>query len=92
QLVDRDAIEALFGASAEVKLEARVLPAVRSRAEGISRAATLSEKLGRWCELTGTDASPLLDSLSMLENLDAQPIADQVLAGLAEMPVPARRE
>jgi len=92
QLVDRDAIEALFGASAEVKLEARVLPAVRSRAEGISRAATLSEKLGRWCQLTGTDASPLLDSLSMLENLDAQAIADQVLAGLAEMHVPAGQE
>nr|WP_231906832.1 metallophosphatase family protein [Cupriavidus sp. D384] len=92
QLVDRDAIEALFGASAEVKLEARVLPAVRSRAEGISRAATLSEKLGRWCELTGTDANPLLDSLSMLQNLDAQVIADQVLAGLAEMPVPATQE
>ncbi|MWL91376.1 metallophosphatase family protein [Cupriavidus sp. SW-Y-13] len=88
QLVDRDAILALFAACAEVKLEARVLPAVRSRAEGISRAATLSEKLGRWCELTGVDANPLLDSLSMLENLDAQAIADQVLAGLAEMSVP----
>ena len=92
QLVDREAIQALFGASAEVKLEARVLPAVRSRAEGISRAATLSEKLGRWCELTGVDANPLLDSLSMLENLEAQAIADQVLAGLAEIPIPATQE
>lgn len=92
QLVDREAIEALFGASAEVKLEARVLPAVRSRAEGISRAATLSEKLGRWCELTGVDGNPLPDSLSMLQNLDAQAIADQVLAGLAETPVPAMHE
>lgn len=92
QLVDREAIQAIFGASAEVKLEARVLPAVRSRAEGISRAATLSEKLGRWCELTGVDANPLLDSLSMLQNLDAQAIADQVLAGLAEIPIPATQE
>lgn len=88
QLVDREAIEALFVGSAEVKLEARVLPAVRSRAEGISRAATLSAKLGRWCELTGVDANPLLDSLSMLQNLDAQAIADQVLAGLDEMSMP----
>lgn len=92
QLVDRDAILALFAASAEVKLEARVLPAVRSRAEGISRAVTLSEKLGRWCELTGVDANPLLDSLSMLENLHAQAIADQVLAGLAEMSTPVTQE
>lgn len=89
QLVDRDAILALFAASAEVKLEARVLPAVRSRAEGISRAATLSEKLARWCELTDVDANPLLDSLSMLENLDAQTIAEQVLAGLADTCMPA---
>jgi exonuclease SbcD len=92
QLVDREAIEALFIGSAEVKLEARVLPAVRSRAEGISRAATLSEKLGRWCELTGVDANPLLDSLSMLQNLDAQAIADHVLAGLDEMSVPATQD
>ncbi|MEN7527606.1 MULTISPECIES: metallophosphatase family protein [unclassified Cupriavidus] len=92
QLVDREAIEAVFAASAEVKLEARVLPAVRSRAEGISRAATLSEKVGRWCELTGVDANPLLDNLSMLENLDAQAIADQVLAGLAETSIPVTQE
>ncbi|QBY56402.1 metallophosphoesterase family protein [Cupriavidus oxalaticus] len=88
QLVDRQAITALFGASAEVKLEARVLPAVRSRAEGISRAATLPEKLGRWCELTGVEANPLLDSLSMLETLDAQAIVDRVLTDLAADPVP----
>ena len=87
QLVDRDAIQALFSASAEVKLEARVLPAVRSRAEGISRAATLPEKLGRWCELTGVEADPLMDSLSMLMTLDAQSIADQVLAGLSAQSV-----
>ncbi|MGH7461518.1 MAG: metallophosphatase family protein, partial [Longimicrobiales bacterium] len=67
---------------------ARVLPAVRSRAEGISRAATLPEKLGRWCELTGVEANPLMDSLAMLETLDAQSIADRVLAGLADDPVP----
>lgn len=88
QLVDREAITALFGASAEVKLEARVLPAVRSRAEGISRAATLPEKLGRWCELTGVEANPLMDCLSMLETLDAQSIADRVLANLSADPVP----
>ncbi|NYI02876.1 metallophosphoesterase family protein [Cupriavidus plantarum] len=83
QLVDRDAIQALFGASAELKLEGRVLPAVRSRAEGISRAATLPEKLARWCELTAVEAEPLMDSLSMLETLDAQSIADRVLEGLS---------
>ncbi|QET04005.1 metallophosphatase family protein (plasmid) [Cupriavidus pauculus] len=92
QLVDRDAILALFSASAEIKLEARVLPAVRSRAEGISRAATLPEKLTRWCELTGVEANPLIDGLSMLETLDAQSIADRVLGGLPEQAVAVQLE
>lgn len=82
QLVDRDAIVALFGKSAEVKIEARVLPAVRSRAEGISRAASLPDKLSRWGELTGVETTPLIDRLAMLESLDAQSIADAVLENL----------
>jgi len=84
QLVDREAILALFGKSAEVKLEARVLPAVRSRAEGISRAASLPEKLARWGQLVGAETGPLVDRLGMLEMLDAQSIADGVLAQLHE--------
>lgn len=86
QLIDRDAIQALFSRSAELKIEARVLPAVRSRAEGISRAASLPEKLARWGELTGVDTGPLSDRLSMLETLDAQSIADAVLAQLRAVP------
>ena len=86
QLVDRDAIVALFGTSADLKLEARVVPAVRSRAEGISRAATLPDKLSRWGELTGVDARPLVDRLAMLDALDAQSIADGVLEQLRAAP------
>ncbi|MFJ1258423.1 metallophosphatase family protein [Cupriavidus sp. CuC1] len=82
QVVDRDAIGALFLKATEVKLEGRVLPAVRSRAEGISRAASLSEKVTRWGELTHVDTNPLLDRLSMLEHADSQAIADLVLQQL----------
>lgn len=89
QLVDRDAIQVLFARSAELKVEARVLPAVRSRAEGISRAATLPDKLARWGELTGVDTGPLADRLAMLETLDAQAIADGVLAQLRAVPAEA---
>ncbi|SDD58850.1 exonuclease SbcD [Cupriavidus sp. YR651] len=84
QLVDRDAILALFGKSAEVKIEARVLPAVRSRADGISRAASLPEKLSRWGELAGVEADPLIERLAMLDSVDAQSIADGVLQQLRE--------
>jgi len=89
QLVDRDAIHALFARSAELKIEARVLPAVRSRAEGISRAASLPEKLARWGELTGVDTCPFSDRLAMLKTLDAQSIADAVLAQLRAVPAEA---
>lgn len=89
QLVDRDAICALFGAAAELKLEGRVLPAVRSRAEGISRAATLAEKVERWGELAAVDTSRLVEYLPVLESLDAQAIVDLELAELADAVVPA---
>lgn len=92
QLVDRDAIMALFGKSAELKIEARVLPAVRSRAEGISRAASLLEKLSRWGELTGVATGPLAERLALLESLDAQSIADGVLEQLRGMPAPEPAE
>lgn len=82
QLVDREAIRALFASAAELKLDPRVLPAVRSRAEGISRAATLGEKVQRWCSLTDVKPNPLLERLSILEALEPQAIADRVVAGL----------
>lgn len=88
QLVDRDAIMALFGKSAELKIEARVLPAVRSRAEGISRAASLPEKLSRWGELAGVATEPLAERLAVLESLDAQSIADSVLEQLRDVAKP----
>ncbi|GLC94745.1 hypothetical protein Tamer19_41530 [Cupriavidus sp. TA19] len=94
QVVDRGAIGALFAKAAEVKLEGRVLPAVRSRAEGISRASSLSEKITRWGELTHVDTNPLLDRLSMLEHAEPQAIADLILQqldreGTSEVVAPA---
>jgi exonuclease SbcD len=83
QLVDRDAVSALFARAAELKIEARILPAVRSRAQGISNAATLEEKLGRWCELTKSAPSPLLDRLGMLQSADVDSIVAGVLASLS---------
>ncbi|MBP0624794.1 metallophosphoesterase family protein [Cupriavidus consociatus] len=92
QLVDRDAIVALFAKSAELKIEGHILPAVRSRAEGISRAASLPEKLSRWGELTGVATGPLAERLALLESLDAQSIADGVLEQLRGMPAPEPAE
>ncbi|MDN7805718.1 metallophosphoesterase family protein [Burkholderia gladioli] len=83
QLVDRKAIEAMFSTAAGVKLEPRVLPVMRSRAEGISMALTVDAKLTRWCELADVDADPLVDRLQQLEAGEPDAIAQAILARLA---------
>ncbi|CAM2158287.1 Exonuclease SbcD (plasmid) [Pararobbsia alpina] len=86
QLVDRSAIAALFAHAAELKLEPRILPSVRSRAAGISNADTLGEKLSRWATLTETPAPPLQDRLALLESADIDQIVASVLASLTTTP------
>ncbi|MBB2984240.1 exonuclease SbcD [Paraburkholderia tropica] len=82
QSVDRAAIEAMFAHAPGVKIEPRILPIVRSRAQGISLETSVDAKLARWCELTDVASSPLLERLQMLETADASEIAEAVLAGL----------
>lgn len=82
QLVDRKAIEAMFVGAGGLKLEPRVLPVMRSRAEGISKEPTVEAKVARWCELTGIEASPVLDRLQLLDTGDAEMIAAAVLERL----------
>ncbi|WP_244139214.1 MULTISPECIES: hypothetical protein [unclassified Burkholderia] len=84
QLVDRKAIEAMFSTAAGVKLEPRVLPVMRSRAEGISTAPTVDAKLTRWCELADVDAVSLVDRLQLLETGEPDAIAQAILARLAD--------
>ncbi|KXV16547.1 DNA repair exonuclease [Caballeronia megalochromosomata] len=84
QSVDRDAIAALFGNAAELKVEARILPVVRSRAQGISLETSIDRKLERWCEHTAVDPVPLLDRLQLLETGDAEAIAAGVMARLSD--------
>jgi DNA repair protein SbcD/Mre11 len=88
QSVDREAIAALFAGSAELKVEARILPVVRSRAQGISLEATVDRKIERWCELTEVEAAPLLERFQLLEANDAESIAANVLARIDQLPAP----
>lgn len=57
----------LAAGAAEVKVEGRINPVVRSRAAGIAEKSSLPEKVEKWCELTNTPAGPLLARLAMLE-------------------------
>lgn len=77
--VDRTAIEAILGNAAEVRLEGRILPTVRSRADGILKARTLAEKVLKWCEVTGIRHEGLVDRLEALNLKDPEAIATEIL-------------
>ncbi|EIF31879.1 hypothetical protein BCh11DRAFT_07429 [Burkholderia sp. Ch1-1] len=86
QGVDREAIKALFAGAAGLKVESRVLPVVRSRAEGISLETTVEGKLARWAELVSVDARPLQGRLQLLVSGDVDAIAAGVLARIDSQP------
>lgn len=83
QVVDREAIKAMFSGAADLKVEARILPVVRSRAQGISLETTVEGKLARWCDLASVDAAPLQERLQLLAVGDAEAIAAGVLERLS---------
>lgn len=77
--VDRDAILAALAGAAEIKLEGRVIPVVRSRAEGISGVASLDGKLAKWAGVVGADPRPLQDALADLAVRTPELIAAEIL-------------
>ncbi|OUL84890.1 metallophosphoesterase family protein [Paraburkholderia hospita] len=86
QSVDRDAIEALFAQAAGLKVEALILPVVRSRSQGISLETTVDRKIERWAEHANVDAAPLVERYQLLESGFVEAIAAAVLASLEAEP------
>lgn len=68
--VDREALKAqlLAAGAAEVKIEPRINPIQRQRAAGIGAALTVADQVGRWCGITNTDKTPVLERLHKLEH------------------------
>jgi DNA repair exonuclease SbcCD nuclease subunit len=88
--VDEAAIEAeafARGAS-EVKIEKRIIPKVRVRAEGISQESSLAGKLTRWGETVETKVDHLFDKLAMLETMEV----DDIIYNLYSDPHPLLKE
>ena len=78
--VDREAIKRALCDAADVQLEGRVVPVVRSRAAGISRAAYLQEKVRVWAKATGCTDGPLIDRLNALVDREPSQIATAILS------------
>ena len=77
--VDRNAIQQLLKNAAEIKLEGRVIPVVRTRAAGISREAGIAAKVQAWARATEAVAAPLLDCLQALQYRTPDEIAATAL-------------
>ena len=84
--VDRRAIEEVLAGAAEVKLEGRVIPVVRTRAAGISQVASMSGKVEAWAKATEAEATPLLACLEALQCRTPEEIAGQVLNTVTDVP------
>ena len=82
--VDRSAIQGIFGAAAEVKLEGRVIPVVRTRAAGISQQSTIAAKIAVWASLTEARAEPLLGCLEALQTRPPEEIAANIMEDAVE--------
>ena len=78
--VDREAIRRALTGAADVQLEGRIVPIVRSRAEGISRCTSLSAKVRAWAAVTGAKAEPQLADLERLSHRSPEQIAAEVLS------------
>ena len=79
--IDRAALERALDGAAGVQMEGRVIPVVRSRAQGISRAVSLDQKVQAWARVTGVDAQPLIDRLGALMHREPHQIAAELLTG-----------
>jgi len=79
--VCRELIHRELANAAGVKLEGRIVPVVRTRAAGIARATSLSDKVRQWARVTEVKSGPLLACLDRLRAETAEVIAERVLRG-----------
>jgi exonuclease SbcD len=79
--IDRNAIERVLAQAAEVKLEGRIVPVVRTRAGGISKAGSVAQMLAAWAGTAEVHAKPLLDRLAQLSVSSPEQIAQAVISG-----------
>lgn len=77
--INREAIERALADAADVKLEGRIVPVVRTRASGISQLGSLEQKVVAWAQATDVQVDPLLVCLADLESAAPAEIAHRVL-------------
>src|SRR5690606_22470985 len=81
--VDRAAIQDALAGAVDIKLEGRIVPAVRTRAAGISSMPSLAQKVSAWADATQAPSEPLLSCLSELSEAQPSDIAERILSTVA---------
>jgi DNA repair protein SbcD/Mre11 len=89
QGVDRTGIKAILGNAAGVQIEGKTLIVERVRAQGISTAPSLSEKLAKWCEVTSTPFVTVSERLASLQNEDDESIVSGIMASIQQGTTPS---
>ena len=77
--VDRGAIERALAGAADVQLEGRIVPVVRTRAPGISQLVSLPDKVRAWASATEVNVAPLLECLARATAAETEDIVAAVL-------------
>ncbi len=77
--VDRHAIAGLFEGAAEVKLDGRINPILRSRSDGVSKLSDLAAQLGAWAQATNTDPNGLAERLARLQGESPESIVVSIV-------------
>lgn len=78
--VDRGAIERALSVAADVQLEGRIVPVMRTRAPGISQLVSLADKVRDWAKATDVHAPPLLECLERVTTTEPEDIVAEALA------------
>lgn len=81
--IDRTAITESLRGAADIKLEGRLIPVVRTRATGISQEASIADKIATWAKATEAKKEPLLACLEALQVSTPEVIAGQLIQRLA---------
>lgn len=77
--IDRSAIKQILAGCAEVKIVGEVLSVQRQRCAGISRMPSIIDRFNKWCEVTETPPTGLTDRLQMLQTMEPEEIASQII-------------
>ena len=88
--VDRARIEEILAGAAGVKLEGRIIPVVRARAEGIARERSLPRQIEHWAALTSSSLQSLLSCLDDLRISSPEGIAQRILQECVAEPLPSK--